>query len=181
MNRTIKRPLILCTILCALCHPALVVSETMTATATTAIATLKIDDISQTVLQMPLRPGITADIAVNAMLNKAAELNMSVSSHQKISAQLQQRGIESRHLEILQLCRPEDAATAIELNLHFSAYLPCRIILVEDKNGQIWILVQNIDFQINNRLMAPASVEFAIRINQDLLSIVTVGVNGKQP
>jgi uncharacterized protein (DUF302 family) len=149
--------------------------------AASVIAQPRIDDVSQTVLQMPLRPGITPDKAVNAMINKAADLNMTVISHQKISAQLHQRGIKSRHLEILQLCRPENAATAIEFNLHFAAYIPCRITLVEDKNGQIWILVQNIDFQVNNKLMKPASVEFAIRINQDLLSIVTAGINGKEP
>jgi hypothetical protein len=31
------------------------------------------------------------------------------------------------------------------------------------------------------KLMKPASVEFAVRINQDLLSIVAAGVNGKKP
>ncbi len=172
MNKIIKR----LTIICAIFSPSLVYSET-----TTVMTTPVIDHISHTVIQIPLKPGVTPTHAVNAMISKASELNMSVSSHQKISEKLQQRGITSRHLEILQLCQPEKAATAIELNLHFAAYMPCRLTLVEDENGQIWILMQNIAFQVNNKLLQPASVEFAIRINQDLLSIVTAGVNGHKP
>lgn len=138
----------------------------------------QIDDVSQTVLRVPLKQGVSVEKAVKAMISKAADLKMDVIAHQKISAQLYSRGIQSRHLEVLQLCRIEDAGKAIELNVLFAVYIPCSIALVEDGNGQIWILVRNIDFQVNNRLMEPASVELAIRINQDMLSIVTAGVNG---
>ncbi len=172
MNRTAK----LLLMFCAICNTSPGYGDT-----TTISLQPKIDDISQTVLQMPLLPGVTPDQAVTAMINKAADLNMPVISHQKISLQLHQQGIKSRHLEILQLCTPENAAAAIELNLHFAAYIPCRVTLVGDKNGQVWILMQNIDIRINNKLMNPASVEFAIRINQNLLSIVTAGINGMAP
>lgn len=139
----------------------------------------KVVSVSQTVLQVPLNKGITAKEAADAMLNKALELNVKLVSHLKVSEELKGRGVDTRHLEILQLCTPEDAGKAIELNLVYAAYIPCRIALVEDRNGVVWAIMQNLDFQIDNKIMAPASIELAIRINQQMLIILTAGVTGE--
>ena len=139
----------------------------------------KVVEVSQSVLMVPLKEGVTPQEAVDAMINKAAEMNTKLVSHLKISEELRSRGVKSRHLEVVQLCTPEDAGKAIELNLAFAGYVPCRIALVEDDAGIVWAIMQNLDFQIDNKLMAPASVELAIRINQQMLVILTAGVTGE--
>lgn len=139
----------------------------------------RVVEVSQSVLLVPLKEGVTPQEAVESMINKATEMNVKLVSHLKISEELHSRGVKSRHLEVLQLCTPEDAAKAIELNLTFAGYIPCRIALVEDSDGIVWATMQNLDFQIDNKIMAPASVQLAIRINQQMLVILTAGVTGE--
>ena len=112
----------------------------------------RVVEVSQSVLLVPLKEGVTPQDAVDAMVNKATELNVKLVSHLKISKELQSRGVKSRHLEVVQLCTPEDAATAIELNLAFAGYVPCRIALVEDDQGIVWATMQNLDFQIDGKV-----------------------------
>lgn len=161
-------------LLCIMCVPTAAYSETGGNRPQPRIV-----EVRQTVLLMPLKEGITPQEAVDSMMNKALELNVKLVSHLKISEELRSRGVNSRHLEVLQLCTPEDAGKAIELNLAFAGYVPCRIALVEDSEGIVWATMQNLDFQIDNKLMAPASVELAIRINQQMLVILTAGVTGE--
>lgn len=161
-------------LLCILCVPIAAYSEKSGERPDPRVV-----EVSQTVLLVPLKEGVTPQDAVDAMINKATELNTKLVSHLQVSRELHSRGAKSRHLEVLQLCTPEDAAKAIELNLTFAGYVPCRIALVEDANGVIWATMQNLDFQIDGKLMAPASVELAIRINQQMLVILTAGVNGE--
>lgn len=159
-------------LLCAVCLPATAYSESDGALGP------KVVEVSQTVLQVPLKKGTSPQEAAEAMINKALEMNVKLVSHLKISEELKARGVASRHLEILQLCTPEDAGKAIDLNIVYAAYIPCRIALVEDSNGDFWAMMQNLDFQIDNKLMPPASIELAIRINQQMLMILTAGVSG---
>ncbi|MEA3302518.1 MAG: DUF302 domain-containing protein [Pseudomonadota bacterium] len=161
-------------LLCSACVPMAAYSETSTPRPDPRVV-----EVSQTVLLVPLKEGVTPQDAVDAMINKATELNTKLVSHLRISRELHSRGVKSRHLEVVQLCTPEDAAKAIELNLTFAGYVPCRIALVEDANGIVWATMQNLDFQIDGKLMQPASVELAIRINQQMLVILTAGVNGE--
>ena len=161
-------------LLCSICVPSAAYSEKSGERPEPRVV-----EVSQSVLLVPLKEGVTPQEAVDAMINKAAELNIKLVSHLKISEELRSRGVKSRHLEVVQLCTPEDAGKAIELNLTFAGYVPCRIALVEDSEGIVWATMQNLDFQIDNKLMAPASVELAIRINQQMLVILTAGANGK--
>lgn len=138
----------------------------------------RVVEVTQTVLQVPLRKGVSAQDAVEAMISKASELNVKLVSHLRVSDELNNRGLKAPHLEVLQLCSPEDAGKAVALNTIYAAYIPCRIALVEDADGIIWATMQNLDFLVDNKLMPTAAIELAIRINQEMLMILTAGVSG---
>jgi uncharacterized protein (DUF302 family) len=135
-------------------------------------------DINQTVIKMALGEGVSGDDAVDAMLSTAAELNMKMVGHQNVSKELQARGINSPRLEIFQFCNPEDAVRMVKFNTIYAAYMPCRISLVEDSDGKLWLEMLNLDMIINAFPLPPELQAIAITVNGTMLSILTAGATG---
>jgi cytochrome c553/uncharacterized protein (DUF302 family) len=140
---------------------------------------LQITDITQTVAQMQLKEGLTPADAVQAMLSKAAELNLKQVGMQEVSKELEARGVKSPHLTILQFCDPDDAKTMIVHNPIFASYMPCRIAVVEDQAGKYWVMMLNLDMLIDSKLIPPEVTEIAIRVNQGMLDVMVAGATGE--
>lgn len=140
---------------------------------------LQISDISQTVAQMQVKKGLKPEDAIQAMLSKAAELNMKLVGQQYVSRELEERGQKSPYLTIVQFCDPEDAKTMVVHNPIYASYMPCRIALVEDKEGNLWLMMLSLDMLINSDLLPPEVVEIAIRVNQSMLEVMVAGSTGE--
>ncbi len=140
---------------------------------------LRITDITQTVAQMELKPGVSREDAIEAMLSKAVELNLKLVGRQDVSKELEARGVESPYLSIFQFCNPMDARLMVISNPIFASYMPCRISMVEDPNGKTWLMMLNLDMLINSELLPPAVVDTAIKVNQQMLDIMVAGATGE--
>ena len=140
---------------------------------------LQITDITQTVAQMQLKDGLKPADAVQAMLSKAAELNLKLVGQQEVSKELEARGVKSPYLTILQFCDPDDAKTMIVHNPIFASYMPCRIAVVEDQAGKFWVMMLNLDMLIDSKLIPPEVTEVAIRVNQGMLDVMVAGATGE--
>ncbi len=140
---------------------------------------LLISDIAQTVAQMQVKKGVKPEDSIQAMLSKAAELNMKLVGQQYVSKELEERGQKSPYLTIVQFCDPEDAKTMVVHNPIYASYMPCRIALVEDKEGNLWLMMLSLDMLINSDLLPPEVVEIAIRVNQSMLEVMVAGATGE--
>jgi uncharacterized protein (DUF302 family) len=140
---------------------------------------VEIHDISQTVVKMSLQSGVSLADASAAMLSKAAELNWKLVGRQEVHAEIRARGEESPHLEILQFCDPDEAIEMVRKDPIYSAYMPCRIALVEDAQGKPWLFMLNLDMLINSSSLPSDLQELAIRVNQAMLTIMTSGATGE--
>jgi uncharacterized protein (DUF302 family) len=135
-------------------------------------------DINQSVIKMSLADGVGAKEAADAMLSKAAELNMKLVGHQNVALELRNRGVDSPDLEIFQFCNPEDAVKMVKFNTIYAAYMPCRIALVQDGEGKHWLEMLNLDMIINAFPLPPELQAIAITVNGTMLSILTAGATG---
>jgi len=135
-------------------------------------------DVAQTVSRLALATGVSADDAIVAIKSKAIELNMKFVAHQPLSKELKARGIKSGRLEIFQFCNPADAHKMVKFNPIFAAYMPCRIALVEDNDGKVWLMMINLDMLINNTDLPPELKTIAMRINKTLTQIMEAGASG---
>jgi len=140
---------------------------------------VEIYDISQTVLKMSLKKGVTPQDAVSIMLSKAAELNMKMVGHLPVSDDLRARGRNHNHLEIYQFCNPEDAIKMVEFNPIYAAYMPCRIALLKDKKGVYWLLTLNLDMLISKVHLPDDLRTIAITINAQMIEIMTAAATGE--
>ncbi len=139
---------------------------------------IRISDVEHTVLKLGLAPGVTADAAGEAMLSKAAELNMRLVAQLNVGQEVGSRGIDSMRLEIFQFCNPEDAVKMARFNTIFAAYMPCSIALVEDGDGRIWLQMLNLDMLISAYDLPPELQALALTVNGQMLEIITAGATG---
>ena len=135
-------------------------------------------NINQTVTKIELAEDVSADDAIDALQSRAIALNMKMVAHQPLSQELQARGIDSERLEIFQFCNPEDAYKMVRFNPIFAAYMPCRIALVEEPDGSIWLMMINLDMLIDNTELPPELKAIATRINSNLMEIMQAGATG---
>jgi uncharacterized protein (DUF302 family) len=136
-------------------------------------------DIAHSVLKMEIAEGVTADAAAEAMLSKAAEINMKLVGRQDVGGELKARGIDSPILQILQFCNPEDAIKMVQFNTIYAAYMPCRIALVQDAAGKIWLEMLNLDMIIQAYPLPPELQALALNVNGQMLDIITAGATGE--
>jgi uncharacterized protein (DUF302 family) len=135
-------------------------------------------DIAQTVIKMPLAKGVSMNDAVEAMKIRANTLNIKLVAEMPLSKQIEAMGEKSRRIEIYQFCDPLTAKKMVEYDIHFAAYLPCRIALVEDAKGQGWLVMMNLDMFIQNPKLDAALKADAIKVRDTLNEIMQAGAQG---
>ena len=134
--------------------------------------------IADTVLKMPLAEGVTPDSAIESMKLRANALNFKLVAHLPLSQQLRSMGIESRRVEIFQFCDALIAHEMLEHDIDFSAYLPCRITLIEDRDGHTWLVTLDLDLVIRTAELPPELLEKAIKVRDTLREIMEAGASG---
>jgi len=82
-------------------------------------------------------------------------------------------GTPWRKLNIYLYCNPLTAAKMIEHDLAYAAYLPCRVSLVEDEEGQLWIYTLDMDMMIHGgKTLPPELLEEALGVKSIMLDIL---------
>jgi uncharacterized protein (DUF302 family) len=90
-----------------------------------------------------------------------------------------QTGEPQRFLKIFQYCSPRTAMTMVDHSDAFSAYLPCRIALIEDKDGQRWLYTLNMDMMIYGGAPLPPDLhEKALEVKRIITAIQEGGAEG---
>lgn len=136
-------------------------------------------DIKKTVVKKQLEDGVSMEDAVESMKLRANILNIKLVAELPLSKQIEAMGQSSQHIAIYQFCDPLTAKIMVEYDIHFAAYLPCRISLVEDKKGQIWLLMMNLDMLLEGSNFSPELKVEAMRIRNSLMEIMDAGVSGE--
>jgi uncharacterized protein (DUF302 family) len=134
--------------------------------------------IADTVLKMPLAEDVTADDAIDSMKLRANARNFKLVAHLPLYKELQAMGIDSRRVEIFQFCDARIAHEMISHDIDFSAYLPCRITLIEDENGDTWLVTLDLDVIIRTANLPPDLMENAIVVRDTIREIMQAGANG---
>jgi hypothetical protein len=89
-------------------------------------------------------------------------------------------GTPFRFITVYMFCNAMTASRMLEISDAFSAYLPCRISMVEDKNGKLWLYTLNMDLMIHGgKALPPAMKEEAIQVKETILDIMNRGASGE--
>lgn len=133
-----------------------------------------------TVWKAKVKEGITFEEAEQTIKSVATELNIKDVGALPLGDQVTaMMGKKWRKLGIYLFCNPLTAAKMIDYSDAFSAYLPCRISLLEDKTGKLWIYTLNMDMMIHGGKPLPKELkEEAEGVKKIMLGILERGAKG---
>lgn len=130
-------------------------------------------------------PELTFDDVVEAMELKANEVNFKKVGHNEFWRDVSAfSGLPTLRLEILQFCDASVGRRMLDYSPEFSIFIPCRITVMEDATGEIWLMTLDWDVSWLARAWQPGSqldpelVKDAIRIRDAMTEIMQVGASG---
>lgn len=134
-----------------------------------------------TVWKIPVAEGLSVEDVDQTMKFVANEHNIKNVGELPLSEQVAaMTGQPQRFWKIYMFCNPLIAAKMIEYSDAFSAYLPCRVSLVEDKTGRLWIYTLNMDMMIHGgKELPPELFEDANDVKETILDIMNRGATGE--
>jgi uncharacterized protein (DUF302 family) len=133
-----------------------------------------------TVWRVPLADGVSAADAEEAMRAVANEYNIKNVGELPLSKEVENiLGKPYRMLKIYMFCDPLTAVKMLDFSDAFSAYLPCRVAMVEDKQGKVWLYTLNMDLMIHGGTPLPAELKAeAVKVKETILAIMHRGADG---
>ncbi len=133
-----------------------------------------------TVWKIPVNEDLSVDDVEETMKFVANEHNIKNVGELPLSKQIEaMTGKPSRFLKIYMFCNALTAAQMLEYSDSYAAYLPCRISLVEDKQGRLWLYSLNMDAMIyGGKPLPPALKEEAEGVKEIILDIMNRGAEG---
>ena len=133
-----------------------------------------------TVWKVPVKAGLTPEDVEETMKFVANEHNISNVGELPLSKDVEAKlGKPYRFVKIYMFCNSLTAAKMLDYSDAFSAYLPCRITLIEDQKGKLWLYALNMDLMIHGgEPLPPALKEEALRVKEIILDIMHRGAEG---
>ncbi len=133
------------------------------------------------VYKVPLAKGVSMDDAVESMKLRANALNIKLVAELPLSKQVEAMvGKPQRRMSIYQFCDAMTAKDLVDMNVDFAIFLPCRIALIEDKTGQAWLVMMDMNVKelAKTSKMTPELEKKITTIRNGLIEIVNAGANG---
>lgn len=133
-----------------------------------------------TVWKVPVTEGMSAEDVEESMKFIANEHNISNVGELPLSKDVEAKtGKPHRIVKIFMFCNSLTAAMMLDYSDAFSAYLPCRVAMVEDKQGKLWLYSLNMDLMIYGGEPLPKKLKAeAIHVKEVILDIMKRGAEG---
>ena len=134
-----------------------------------------------TVWKQKVNEDLSIEDVEDVMKSVANELNIKDVGNLPLSKQVElMTGKKQRFLKIYMYCNPLTAVEMVDYSDAFSAYLPCRLSLVEDKKGKLWIYALNMDMMIHGGKTLPDGLkQEAERVRMVIKSIMDRAASGE--
>jgi uncharacterized protein (DUF302 family) len=131
--------------------------------------------------KIPVKEGLSPEEVEETMKFVANEHNMSNVGELPLSKDIEAKKGESyRFVKIYLFCNSLTAASMLDYSDAYSAYLPCRITLIEDPDGKLWLITLNMDMMIyGGKPLPPELKEQAMQVKEYILDIMKRGATGE--
>ena len=134
-----------------------------------------------TVWKMQVKEGLKTSEVEEVMKFVANEHNIKNVGELPLYKQVEaSTGKPFRFMKIYMFCNALTAAKMVRFSDAFSAYLPCRVTLLEDKKGKLWLYSLNMDLMIHGGTPLPDELKKeALNVKKIILDIMKRGSSGE--
>jgi len=86
---------------------------------------------------------------------------------------------EKVYTHIRSYCSPSIADVFLEFSGEFVGFMPCRVGIVEDSNGDVWLYTMGLDLMIHGgHELPPKMLELANTVKEAMVDMITKGASG---
>ncbi len=122
--------------------------------------------------------GITPEDIQLTLESKAVEWGLKGVGSLPLSDELQARGMDSKYLKVYSFCNPVTARHMVSYSPHMSAFLPCRIVVVEQEDG-LWLYTLNMDMMVKmGRKLPPELKQEAMKVRDTIWDMMESAATG---
>lgn len=135
--------------------------------------------VKHSIQKWQIEPGVSVEDAVESMMLRANLLNFMMVADLPLSEQVKAMGVEDvPYMRILAFCDALIANDMVRFDIIFSGFLPCRIAVVEDAEGNGWITTMNMDMMLYAVDLPEELQPMAQKVRDVIYEIVEAGRTG---
>ena len=133
-----------------------------------------------TVWKVPVKAGLTAEAVEQSLMKVASTYLITNLNPVSVSEQAKaETGLNHRLFKTYQVCGGMTAMLMLEQSDAASAYLPCQIALVQDKQGHLALYSQNMDMMLyGGKPLPPALLTEASKVKNSILDMMNKAAAG---
>ena len=130
---------------------------------------------------VPVQEGLSTDEVVDSLKSLATTNNLLFVGESPFYQQVEAvTGEDYRYVNFLSFCDAQVGKMMLEYRDHYSGFMPCRIALVEDREGKLWLFSMNLDFMIyGGKELPPALKQEAISVRDTLQRMMAGAAAGE--
>ena len=134
-----------------------------------------------TVRKVKVAKGISADELVDSLNSVATEMGIKPVGDLPLSKEVALRtGKKQRYVRVLSYCNPMIAIEMVKFSMAYGAYLPCRIVIMEDEKGNLWLYTLDLDMMIHGGApLPPKMLEYGNKVKNTIYTMMDKAASGE--
>jgi uncharacterized protein (DUF302 family) len=131
------------------------------------------------VRKVKIDPDVSTEDVVEAMKSIATDANMLQVGDSHMAEKFDHNGKRQRYVRILHYCSPAIAKQFIDYTESFGAFMPCRILVVEDDKGDRWLITMAMELMLfGGHTLPPEMMKKAEHVRDTMYKMMDLGAKG---
>jgi len=131
------------------------------------------------VRKVKIDPDVSTDEVIESMRSIATDANMLQVGDSRMADEYDHEGKRQRYVRILHYCAPNIAKTFIDYSVAYGAFMPCRILIVEDDNGDRWLVTMAMELMLfGGHTLPPEMMEKAEHVRDTMYKMMDLAAVG---
>lgn len=129
----------------------------------------------------PVKEGLTPEEVVESLKSLATARNFLFVGESPFYKQVKAiTGEDYRYVNFLSFCDARVGKAMLEYRDQYSGFMPCRIALVQEKSGRLWLYTMNLDLMIHGGKKLPDHLRAdAIKVRTIIKEMMTGAAQGE--
>ena len=130
---------------------------------------------------VPVQEGLEPEDVIESLKSLATSRNFLFVGESPFYRQIEAiTGEDYRYVNFLSFCDARVGKTMLEYRDSYSGFMPCRIAIVEDKQGKLWLHSMNLDLMIHGgKQLPPELKEAALKVRTILKEMMAGAAAGE--
>jgi len=129
--------------------------------------------------RVKIDPEVSTEDVIESMKSIAGDANMLQVGDSRMADEYDHAGKRQRYIRILHYCSPSIAKQFIDYSISFGAFMPCRILIVENDKGERWLVTMAMELMLfGGHTLPPEMMEKAEHVRDTMYKMMDLAAVG---